>query len=66
MNNETVTYVSYQLQNGKWVPCARLREYLSESVKERDLTWDELFDSRKEADEFAQTKLDEESKRPSF
>lgn len=57
MNNELTTYTSYQLQNGKWRPQARIRQYVPEGVNEQDFTWDELFDSKKEADEFVESKL---------
>lgn len=58
MSNILHTYTSYQLANGKWVPKVTEREYLPNEVKERFYTWEELFDSKKEADEFAKTKVD--------
>jgi hypothetical protein len=57
MNNKRLMYTSYQLQNGKWTPRVKVREYISGDIKEQDFTWNEFFDSKKEADEFAKSKI---------
>lgn len=56
MSKIIITYTSYQLQSGKWKPKMTEREYFSDKIEERTYTWDELFDSKKEADEFVKTK----------
>ncbi|MCA9348235.1 hypothetical protein KC867_02400 [Candidatus Saccharibacteria bacterium] len=50
------SYESYQLANNKWVPKVKVREYLPDKVLEQSYSWDEHFDTKKEADAFARTK----------
>jgi hypothetical protein len=59
MNNKQLIYTSYQLQSGKWTPRVKVREFLSDGIKEQDFTWDELFNSKEEADKFAKAKVEQ-------
>lgn len=60
--NMNISYNSYQLANAKWVPNVIKREYLPDEVKEQAFTWDELFDTKKEADDFARSKIEDTPK----
>jgi hypothetical protein len=59
MNNKQPIYTSYQLQSGKWTPRVKVREFLSDGIKEQDFAWEELFDSKEEADKFAKMKTEQ-------
>jgi hypothetical protein len=59
---EVLTYTSYQLQSGKWVPSVKVRQYLPTEIKEQTFTWEEQFDSKQAADDYAKGKAEEASK----
>lgn len=57
--NVEVSYTSYQLANMKWVAQIKERKFFPNEIKEQTYAWNEQFDTKKEADDFAKTKVNE-------